>query len=218
MKALIIKFLVPDKKLFHNLASYQNQDSKISNNSQMRRKNYSYIGSSLRILLLISACTLSQEVTSKKRVSFESSPGSIYQLMKKVADWQLDSIRKNGWSHQALDWTNGALYTGLWKFGEIANDMRYYKFLKENVGEKFNWMLQTGSRRYNADYYCVGQSYSRLYEIYKDPKMIADLKSLADTLISRPLIQNHWILVATKRIVNGFGAMRFSWPLLPLRC
>lgn len=156
----------------------------------MRRKKYLSIGSSLRILLIILACTLSQEVTSNKRVSVESSPGSIYHLMKKVADWQLDSISKNGWSHQELDWTNGALYTGLWKFGEIANDKRYYTFLKENVGEKFNWMLQTDSKRYNADYYCVGQMYCRLCQIYKDPKMIADLKSLADTLIARPHIES----------------------------
>jgi rhamnogalacturonyl hydrolase YesR len=136
--------------------------------------------------MIISSFTFSQEITSDKRVSREFSPDSIFHLIKKVADWQLDSIRKNGWSHPERDWTNGALYTGLLKFGEIANDVRYYKFLKENVGEKYNWMLQTDSRRYHADYYCVGQMYSRLYQIYKDPKMIADLKSLADTLIARP--------------------------------
>src|SRR5690606_14017213 len=83
-------------------------------------------------------------------------------------------------------WTNAALYTGLLKFGELSNNNKYYQFMKKEVGEKFNWDLYNTKHRYHADFYCVGQMYTRFYEMYKDPKMIADFIVLADTLVNRP--------------------------------
>ena len=114
------------------------------------------------------------------------SPESVYTIMKKVADWQLDSIDRKGWRHPERDWTNGALYAGLLKFADVANDPAYYAFMREKVGKKFDWQLYKTNMRYHADFYCVGLMYSRMYSLYKDPKMIADFKALGDTLIARP--------------------------------
>jgi unsaturated rhamnogalacturonyl hydrolase len=47
-----------------------------------------------------------------------------------------------------------------------------------------NW--NTGSNRLMADDYCVGQTYSLLYMKYKDKKMIAPFKHLADSIVSLP--------------------------------
>jgi unsaturated rhamnogalacturonyl hydrolase len=159
-------------------------------NLKMKQLTCLYLGFALSTILLMPIVTFSQKITSGKSVMQVFSPDSIFRLMKKAADWQLDSIRKNGWSHSERDWTNAAMYTGLLKFAELANDKSYYDFLIENVAQKNNWMLQTDSKRYHADYYCVGQTYCRLYQIYKDPKMIADLENLADSLIVRPHVES----------------------------
>lgn len=149
-----------------------------------------YAGFALGTILTMPGSAFSQKTPFDKSIVREFSPDSILHLMKKVADWQVDSFNRKGWSHSERDWTNAALYTGMLKLGALTDGNVYYDFLKENVGNKYNWMLQPGSNRYNADYYCVGQMYCRLYQIYKDPEMIADLKSLADTLIARPHVES----------------------------
>jgi len=136
----------------------------------------------LAVLIIVNGCR-ARHVNS---LGNSPKPEAVYELLKKVADWQLDSISRKGWRHPERDWTNGALYAGLLKFAEVANDPKYYDFMRERVGEKFDWQLYKTDMRYHADYYCVGLMYSRMYGLYKDPKMVADLKVLADTLIARP--------------------------------
>ncbi|WP_017257332.1 glycoside hydrolase family 88 protein [Pedobacter arcticus] len=110
-------------------------------------------------------------------------PDSIIHIMKKTADWQWKDLAENGWKTPKTDWTNGALYTGMMAWGKIANDNTYYKKLIE-VGNDNKWGL--GPERYFADDYCVGQTYSQLYQIYKDPKYIAKFKNRADTIVTLP--------------------------------
>lgn len=136
----------------------------------------------IAIMIVFNACKARHANSSAK----SPSPGSVYTIMKKVADWQLDSISRKGWRHPERDWTNGALYAGLLKFAEVANDPIYYTFMQEKVGKKYDWQLYKTNMRYHADFYCVGLMYSRMYSLYKDPRMIADFKVLADTLITRP--------------------------------
>lgn len=110
-------------------------------------------------------------------------PDSIIHIMKKTADWQWKDLAENGWKTPKTDWTNGALYTGMMAWGKIANDDTYYKKLIE-VGNDNKWGL--GPERFFADDYCVGQTYSQLYQIYKDPKYIAKFKDRADTIVTLP--------------------------------
>jgi rhamnogalacturonyl hydrolase YesR len=105
--------------------------------------------------------------------------------MKKVADWQIDSIAHQGWRHDPRDWTNGALYAGLLTMADVSRDSAYIHFMRQ-VGEDADWQIIQGPGRYFADNYCVGQMYCGLYARYKDPRMIADLSRVADTLIARP--------------------------------
>ncbi len=110
-------------------------------------------------------------------------PDSIINIMKKTADWQWQDLEKNGWKTPKTDWTNGALYTGMMAFGKMANDETYFKKLIE-VGEDNKWGL--GPERFFADDYCVGQTYSQLYQLYGDPKYIAKFKDRADTIVVMP--------------------------------
>ncbi len=114
------------------------------------------------------------------------APDSVYRVMKKVADWQLSHFYPNEEPEHSLgDWTNCALYTGILAFGKIANDTSYDTRLRA-VGTALDWQLSHGDDRYFADNYCIGQMYASMYRMHQQPHMIADLVSLADTLLARP--------------------------------
>ncbi|EHQ29333.1 glycoside hydrolase family 88/105 protein [Mucilaginibacter paludis] len=108
---------------------------------------------------------------------------SIYQYMKKVADWQWRDLETNGWKNNQKDWTNGAMYTGMLAWANIAHDDSYYQKLVK-VGDDNQWKI--GNHRHFADDYCIGQMYAQLYKKYKNPRYIADFKSMADTLVVLP--------------------------------
>ncbi|SEN76769.1 Rhamnogalacturonyl hydrolase YesR [bacterium A37T11] len=128
----------------------------------------------------------------------------VRELIKKVASWQIDSIKRNGWRHPVLDWTNGALYPGLLAAAEATQDDNYVQFMKTEVGEKNQWQLNHGKERFHADSYCVGALYCSLYKRYKNPQMIADLQLLADTLLQRPHTESlEW--------KNNIGLREWAW-------
>ncbi|SHE54806.1 glycoside hydrolase family 88/105 protein [Pedobacter caeni] len=111
------------------------------------------------------------------------SGDSIFYQMKKVADWQWQNLESQGWKNPKKDWTSGAMYTGMMAWAKLSNDESYYRKLIQ-VGEDNKW--EVGKYRHFADDYCVGQLYSQLYTIYKDPKYIRDFKTLADTITMLP--------------------------------
>ncbi|WP_235964434.1 glycoside hydrolase family 88/105 protein [Pedobacter gandavensis] len=103
--------------------------------------------------------------------------------MKKVADWQWNTLDTHGWKNHKKDWTNGAMYAGMMAWAKLANDERYYnKLIQVSVDNKWD----TGKYRHFADDYCVGQLYSQLYTIYKKPEYIQKFKALADTIVTLP--------------------------------
>ncbi|WP_232373291.1 glycoside hydrolase family 88/105 protein [Pinibacter aurantiacus] len=121
--------------------------------------------------------------------------------MKKVADWQWRTLETDGWKNPKKDWTSGAMYAGMMAWGKIANDEIYYKKLIQ-VGEDNQWKI--GHYRRFADDYCVGQLYSQLYTIYKDPRYIEDFKSEADTIASLPHTESlEW--------KNGVHTREWAW-------
>ena len=151
------------------------------------RLNFQFKTFTILILsvILLASCSTMRSIRKEDGHAPVSSKDAVFNIMKKVANWQIDSIRDKGWRHPERDWTMGALYTGLMSFAPLANDSSYYYFMK-NVGEKYDWQIIQGPDRYFADNYCVGQMYCGMYQIYHDPQMIADLTALADTLIARP--------------------------------
>lgn len=110
-------------------------------------------------------------------------PDSIFHIMKKTADWQWKDLQENGWKTPKTDWTNAAMYTGMFAWAKIANDNTYYNHLIK-VGEDNKWGL--GPERFFADDYCVGQTYSQLYQLYKNPNYIAKFKDRVDTIVTLP--------------------------------
>ena len=108
---------------------------------------------------------------------------TIFAEMKKVADWQIAYIDKNGWRWPTTDWTNGAYFAGQMAWAKMANDDKQLDFLKA-VGEKNKW--EGGPERFFADDYCVGQTYAQLFMLYKDSAMIKPMISLCDDILKQP--------------------------------
>lgn len=129
------------------------------------------------------------------------SANAIYHQMKKVADWQWNSLETKGWKNPKDDWTSGAMYTGMMAWSKLANSESYYKKLIQ-VGEDNKW--KTGKYRFFADDYCVGQTYAQLYQAYKKPEFIEDLKNLGDSLVKLPHTESlEW--------KNGIYTREWAW-------
>lgn len=107
-------------------------------------------------------------------VSFgqDIKPEEVKKDMKRVADWQIDHFNHSyskDKPHHPLDWTNGALYVGMVEWAKIAEDEKYFEWLK-GIGERNDWKLH--KRKYHADDHTVGQMYCELYRKYGEKKMI----------------------------------------------
>src|SRR5476649_1341436 len=112
---------------------------------------------------------------------------SVFNMMKKVADWQWNELETKGWKNPKTDWTNGVMYTGMTAWTKVAHNPVYYDKLLD-VGKSLNWEI--GPNRSFADDYCIAQMYAQLYCIYKKPLYIADFKKMADSLVSAPHSEN----------------------------
>jgi rhamnogalacturonyl hydrolase YesR len=107
----------------------------------------------------------------------------VLNTMRRIANWQINDWTTNGFKKPKYNWTYAAAYTGIFELGKLTKDEKYLGFLK-SIGEDLQW--NTGSRRFFADDYCVAQTYANLYLLYRDPRMIAAFKKLADSIIARP--------------------------------
>lgn len=136
-----------------------------------------------KILIAIVCFLIFQEGNAKNTDDSLFKKKNILAIMEKVADWQLKEWEAKGSAYRWDDWTNAAGYTGLYALSTISSKNIYRNVLIEK-GEQLHW--QTGSRRFFADDYCIGQMYCLLYSKYKDKKMILPFKDLADSICLLP--------------------------------
>ncbi|MEO6916068.1 MAG: glycoside hydrolase family 88 protein [Chitinophagaceae bacterium] len=103
--------------------------------------------------------------------------------MRKVADWQISELQSKPWKYAATDWTNATLYTGMMAWSKMADDEKYLLFLK-SIGDSLKW--KGGPDRFFADDYCVGQTWSEMFMLFKDSAMIKPMMSIGDDIIGQP--------------------------------
>jgi rhamnogalacturonyl hydrolase YesR len=117
----------------------------------------------------------------------EIKPIEVINVMEKVADWQIENYEGlysgHDKPHHPLDWTNGALYVGMVKWAAMADNDKYYEWLKD-IGEKHEWQLHR--RKYHADDHTVGQMYIDLYRKYQEGKMIEPTKEQFNFIMYHP--------------------------------
>ena len=99
----------------------------------------------------------------------------------KVIDWQMKHPK-----HDPRDWTNAALYSGMYAAWEVTHSNRIYELLM-NVGESVEW--QPFSRWYHADDIAVCQTYIDLYRREGKAKMIQPTIDTLNMLINQPYPQ-----------------------------
>ncbi|HEY3762070.1 MAG TPA: glycoside hydrolase family 88 protein [Verrucomicrobiae bacterium] len=113
-------------------------------------------------------------------LSPEIKPLLVLTAMQRVADWQLAHPAK----YKPTDWTQGAGYAGFMALAGISGDAKYRDAMLA-VAESNQWQL--GPRQYVADDHCVGQLYTELYFLYRDPKMLAPMRERFDSILANPL-------------------------------
>ena len=107
-------------------------------------------------------------------------PSAVKKAMGKVAGWEL--ARSQPYFSQ--DWTYAALYTGFMA-ASAATGNHSYRDAMLAMGNKFDWKL--GPRVEHADDQCIGQTYLELYSHFRDPKMIAPLRTQFDSILALPV-------------------------------
>ena len=107
------------------------------------------------------------------------TPADVLSVMERVAAWQLAHPS----AHPTTAWTQAAGDAGMMALAGISSDPKYREALLA-MGEANGW--KPGPRLYNADDLAIGQAYAGLYFLYRDPKMIAPLRSRLDAIIAAP--------------------------------
>ena len=126
-----------------------------------------------------SAGTAALHPITKKGATPATTMDPTLTLMKKVADWQLGYWAKQGKRWPVYDWVNAVSYTGIMELARVSGDSVYYRALHA-IGDSMDW--NTGPRRTMADDYCIGQTYAQLYPVYRDPRILAHLRAVCDTI------------------------------------
>ena len=122
--------------------------------------------------------------------AFAVAPNSeeVKALTKKVADWQIrtfeqsgDYRARKGRKHHDLDWTNGALYTGMNEWRKVSGDPEVEAFLVK-IGDRHGWKLH--GRPYHADDHTVGLFYLSLFEDTLASKMLEPARKKFDWILA----------------------------------
>jgi len=109
----------------------------------------------------------------------EVSPKPVLDVMQRVADWQLAHPAKPAMT----GWIQAAGQAGIMALAGISADTKYRDAMRA-MGETNEW--KTGAKLYDADDYCVGQTYTELYLLYRSPEMIAPLRAKFDAILAKP--------------------------------
>ncbi len=109
----------------------------------------------------------------------EITPATVLKAMEQAADWQL----ANPSGHPRTDWTCAAGDAGFMALAGISGNPKYREAMLA-VGETNEW--KPGARFYHADDHCIGQTYTELYLLYREPRMIKPLRERFDGILAKP--------------------------------
>ncbi|MEN9362593.1 MAG: Unsaturated rhamnogalacturonyl hydrolase YteR [Verrucomicrobiota bacterium] len=110
----------------------------------------------------------------------EQQAAATMALMSRVADWQIAHPTKR----PAVDWTCGALYSGLTHFALASPDKKYLDHIRA-YGETQKWQLGK-KKRFFADDQAIGQTWIDLHRLDKRSEQIADTLAVMEDFIVRP--------------------------------
>lgn len=138
-------------------------------------------------LFLIVFIGCSSTVQQTKSVEIDErifQPEFITEIMKKVADYQLENPTPHYSKSKnfPMGWVPATFYPGVIALYETTEDEKYLDACVQ-WGEKNNW--DTAPRLAYADDYACGMTYIDTYKYKKDPKMIEKITEVCDTVVAR---------------------------------
>ncbi len=109
-------------------------------------------------------------------------PAAVLQLMRHVADWQLQNPHPR---RPQNHWIEATGNLGIMTLAELTGDAHYADALR-GISSRMKWGFQP--RRYFADNHLIGETYLRLHQI--DPKRanIKPLRNLFDGILAKPKV------------------------------
>ena len=123
----------------------------------------------LLLAITFISCKTSRMSASEKRTA------------DKVAAWQIQHYSDTV-APQA-GWVYATLYRGMAEWAIQTHSQSIFDFLVK-TGQELDWGMLP--RLYDADDLCIGQTYFRLYDVYKDRKMIEKVIKRVDSVITHP--------------------------------
>ena len=159
----------------------------------------------LFFLIVTSLLFTCKSLNQSEKMPVPSSK-TVLKTAEKVADWQIETFEDQGkyralpsgerqpWQnrekHHELDWTNGALYAGMFELSKVSHDPKYINWLIR-MGERNNWRLH--KRMYHADDHTVGQTYLNLRRVNGRKEMLQPTKERFDSIMkSEKGKEYHW--------------------------
>ena len=110
------------------------------------------------------------------------SAKTVLDLMQYVADWQLAhpvTNRPTGWQAAVGD-------AGMMALAGISGDAKYRDAMLAKA-ETNRWELPMyKGRKYHADDQCIGQTYTELFMLYRDNRMIEPMRQRFDFILEHP--------------------------------
>lgn len=150
------------------------------------------------LLLALAVCAMAGWAHAMER----PTSGTVLAMMQKAADWQL----ANPSPKPPTCWEKGALYAGLMALGDLTANPKYRDAMLE-IGRTNQWKL--GPRIFHADDYAVGQMYCEMFQLYRDPAMLAPLRENLDYILTHP--DDRPIAGAVNAGKNKATPMRWWW-------
>ncbi len=108
-----------------------------------------------------------------------SKPQEILAVMERAADWQLAHPNRHAPKH----WGNAVFYRGLATLGPLSPNPAYLEAALK-MGRASQW--RAGRRLYHADDTAICQTYLALYDLKKDPAMLAPTRQRFDAILAHP--------------------------------
>jgi rhamnogalacturonyl hydrolase YesR len=132
----------------------------------------------------------------------EFEPSEIVRRMELAARWQIE----NPTEFYPLEWHCAPFYMGLTDLAETTGDRKWADVVKA-MGTKHAWKF--GRRPYHADDHAVGLSYIKLYQLDKDPAMIAGIRKEFDWILANPPAKT--IKGPDGKVRETYNRERWNW-------
>ncbi len=149
--------------------------------------------SGILFIILVSSCSNTKLLTSKKKVLQNMELANQYFMNKWPNPSKEIHVPSRNRTWPSNIWTRAVYYEGLMALYSIDKKDVYYNYAVE-WGEKHHWNLRDGTKTRNGDNQACGQTYIDLYLIDKKEERIDSIKASIDKMMQSSKIDDwHWV-------------------------